>query len=81
LEEAMGAVMTKLDGQIGTLGDRLEGMQSAMVQQAQAADRTAAEASAAQGRMQERLAATMGDVGAQLNLCYQRREFRRISAD
>jgi hypothetical protein len=63
----MGAVMTKLDGQIGALGERLGAMQGAMEQQAQAAGQTTAQATVAQGRIQESLAAAMEDIGARLN--------------
>ena len=78
LEEAMGLVMAKLDGQITGLGERLNAMQTAMEQQAHAADaqqtarhalpdRATEEAAAAQGRMQESLATALEEVAARLN--------------
>jgi uncharacterized protein YoxC len=78
LEEAMGVVMGKLDGQIGALGERLSAMQAAMERQAQASDgqqaaqsalmgRAAEQAATTQARMQEGLATAMEEIGARLN--------------
>jgi hypothetical protein len=78
LEEAMGLVMAKLDGQITGLGERLNAMQTAMQEQAHTADtqqkerhavldRATEGATAAQGRMQESLATAMEEVAARVN--------------
>lgn len=78
LEEAMGKVMGKLDGQIAALGDGLSATQIAIERQVHAADaqqaaqralleRTTEEAAVAQGRIQESLNTALEEMGAKLN--------------
>lgn len=78
LEEAMGTVMAKLDGQISSLGERLGAMQAAIEGQVRATDtqqaaqralleRTSEEAAKAQEKIQENLGIALEKIGARMS--------------
>lgn len=78
LEDAVGVVLAKLDGQIGALGEHLGAMQVAIEAQMRAADtqqvaqralleRTTEDAAKAQTKIQEGLSMALEQIGVRLN--------------